>query len=332
MIQATSGSAAVARAHPLGLYPADIVPFGDFGRVALLFNERAHRNRHSANRTVSSRVWLAAPDSKAELDHTLASFAQEKIGTIIIDGGDGTVRDVISRARRHFPDGLPRLAIVPSGKTNALAADLGISGIWTVDDVLSLLPRYRTVRRTPLEIRYGNESEPRLRGFVFGTGAFVRATSLAQSVHRAGAFDGLAVGLSLIGAVARTLFGSKTSEWRRGDAVTFELDGRAIHREFYLLLGSTLERMPLGLRPFGQVRSGLKLLGIDAPPRKALLAAAAVAAGSERKWLSEHGYERVDADSFRLVIDSDFMLDGESFPGGDLIISKGAPIDFLVPA
>lgn len=301
----------------------------------MLANGRAHRNRQMGETIhgVSADVRQAAPLTKAELDRTLAGFARDRVDTLVIDGGDGTVRDVLSLAPRHFTSGLPRIAVVPSGKTNALAVDLGIAAQWTARDVLGSLDRWKPVARSPLEIRYDGAETPRLRGFLFGTGAFVRATNLAQSVHRAGAFNGLAVGLSLAGALAQTLFGGPGNVWRQGDDVTLELpDGRALDRSFYMLLGSTLERLPLSLKPFGPVRSGLKLLGVDAPPRNLLLSVPALLSGSEREWLSDAGYKRVDVDSFRLRIESGFILDGEAFPGGDLAVNRGAPIDFLVPA
>lgn len=327
-----------ASARPFGFAPAPprLYPFhGPYGRVALLSNARAHRNQRerAGENGLSSHIWQAAPHSKAELDRTLAGFARERVETIVIDGGDGTVRDVLSLAPHHFRDGIPRIAVVPSGKTNALAIDLGIAARWTAREVLASLDRWKAVTRSPIEIRYDGAHEARLRGFLFGTGAFVRATNLAQSVHRAGAFNGLAVGLSLAGAVGQTLFGGAENPWRRGDAVTLELpDGRAIDREFYLLLCSTLKRLPLGLKPFGPVRDGLKLLGVDSPPRKVLRSAAALLAGAEREWLSDAGYKRADTESFRLKIDGSFVLDGETFPGGDLSVTQGAPINFLVPA
>jgi hypothetical protein len=201
----------------------------------------------------------------------------------------------------------------------------------TLQDILSGLHRCKTVRRSPLEIRYGEESEPRLRGFVLGTGVFVRATQLAQSVHRAGAVNGLGVGLAVAGAVFQTMFGANTNEWRRGDPAVIEVDGDSSERDLFLVMSSTLERMPIGLRPFGRVRGGLKLLAVDAPPRKILRCAAALAAGSERQWISDAGCQRADTESFRLRMACEFILDGERFPGGDLTISQGAPIDFLVP-
>jgi hypothetical protein len=326
---AAADAPAGAGALPLGGRPAS--SYAGQGQVAVLFNKRAYRNARSTDPATSPRIWQAMPHSKAELEETLSSFARGNIATIIIAGGDGTVRDVLTRAPRHFTSGMPRLAILPSGKTNALAGDLGLDTGMTVQDVLSTLHSCKTLRRSPLEIRYGEESEPRLRGFVLGTGAFVRATKLAQSVHRAGAVNGLGVALSVAGAAFHTVFGANTNEWRRGDPAVLELEGRSSEGNLFLLLATTLERMPLGVRPFGRVRGGLKLLAADAPPRKVLRCAAALALGSQRQWISDAGCRRADADSFRLRIDGEFVLDGERFPGGDLTISKGAPVEFLVP-
>jgi diacylglycerol kinase family enzyme len=102
-----------------------------YGEIALLYNERAHLNQRAPDKAAVSRIWQEAPEGQAELDRTLASFAREKVGTIIIDGGDGTVRDVLSLAARHFTEWMPRIAIIPSGKTNALAHDIGIGKRWT---------------------------------------------------------------------------------------------------------------------------------------------------------------------------------------------------------
>jgi hypothetical protein len=302
---------------------------GSKGRVAVLFSESAHHNKRMSYDGFVSQSWDAAPRTKTELNGALATFARENIDTIVIDGGDGTVRDVLSLAKLHFGDAMPRFAIIPSGKTNAIATDLGIHGSWTAKNALPVLGSWRTVCRNPVEVRYGDETEPRLRGFIFGTSAFVSATRLAQAVHRAGAYNGLAVGLTLLGTLGRALFNWKNSDWRRGEAVTLELDGRIVHREAFVLLASTLERMPLGLRPFGRVRSGLKLLSVDAQPRMILLCA--LAAGLQYKWLSRLGCSRTDQSGFRLRLNGDFVLDGELFRGGDLSIAMGEPIEFLVP-
>lgn len=300
----------------------------------IVFNNRAHRNARLGRirGDTPPKAFHAAPETKLELDRTLALFAERRTTTLVIDGGDGTVSDVISRIHRHFGDALPRLALVPSGKTNALALDLGIPRDWTVRDALQAAAQQSIACRSPVEIRYEGEEKPRLRGFLFGAGAFRRATALAQGVHRAGAFNGLAIGLSVAGAIGQTLFGSRQNAWRRGEPMLIDLpDCGRIERNFYLLMGSTLERLPLGLKPFGRVRGGLKLLGVDAPPRSLALCVPGLLGGLEGEWLARRGYHRADVDSVRLRLASDFVLDGEVHGGGAVTISRGAPVEFLVP-
>src|SRR3546814_14166017 len=87
---------------------------------------------------------------------------------------------------------MPRRAILPSGKTNALALDLGVPLDWAVADVVEAAVRGQFVRRAPIEIYRDGADQPDVRGFLFGAGAFVRATKVAQRTHRFGAFNGLA--------------------------------------------------------------------------------------------------------------------------------------------
>lgn len=262
----------------------------------------------------------------------MARFAENRVEVLVVDGGDGTIRDVLSIAASYFPAGLPKLAIVPSGKTNALALDLGIPLDWSLDDALGAIVAGRIKRRSPLEIRYTAAARPHLRGFLFGAGAFVEATAIAQDVHGFGGYRGVAVGLSLASAIAQTVFGRAGNRWRRGFNARVTLNGCGeIEQSFYLILGSTLKRLPLKLRPFGRERAGLKLLGVDAPPRHVLATLPALLAGSEAAWLDRSGYHRCTTSSVRLEFDSGFVLDGETYPGGDLTLAEGEPLDFVVP-
>ena len=308
--------------------------WGTDARVGIVFNRRAHANlsRDFPSPGGNAHLDWASPRTQAELSATMRRFAERGIDVLIVDGGDGTIRDVLTAAVAHFGDALPTLAIVPSGKTNALAIDLGLSKDWSLRDALQVIGTGRVEQRTPIEIDRVGSSEPHLRGFLFGAGAFVRATELAQRAHRLGAFHGVAVGLSLAGAIAQTIFGGRENPWRRGDAMRIELpDGRLFDQAFYLLLGTTLERLPLGLKPFGRPRPGFKLLGIDAPPRRVLSSLPALLTGSEAEWLDERGYHRGDADSFKIALDSGFILDGETYAGGDFLIRRGPTLNFLVP-
>jgi hypothetical protein len=176
-------------------------------RIAVVSNPRSHRNRHSREIRASPEFLFRSPRNSAELADTLANFAARGVELLVVDGGDGTVRDVLTSAGDLFGSRFPRIAIIPSGKTNAIALDLGLPLSWTLDDVLRAAKVGKVRRRSPIEIYRPGSTVPDLRGFLFGAGAFVRATALAQHTHKAGAFNGLAVGLSLIWAVAQTALG-----------------------------------------------------------------------------------------------------------------------------
>jgi hypothetical protein len=78
------------------------------------------------------------------------------------------------------------------------------------------------------------------------------------------------------------------------------------------------------------VREGLKLLAVEAPPQRLLASLPALLGGSESAELDRRGYRRWDPAMVRIAPPS-FILDGEQYDGGPLLIRQGAPIDFVVP-
>jgi hypothetical protein len=295
-------------------------------------NARAHLGRAAGRASAPSGLKRFSPDTLQDLSRRLAAFARDGIKTLIIEGGDGTVRDVLTLAPQHFPRGLPQIAIIPSGKTNALALDLGIPRRWTLADALAAADRGGRRQRAPLEVFRTGHSAPLARGFLFGAGAFVKGTALAQRTHRMGMFGNLAVGLSVAAAIGQTIFGSRDNAWRRGEAMGLRLDDSA-RRDgaLYLVLASTLARLPLGMRPFGTERRGLKLVSIEAPPRYLPVTLPRMLAGFGGDRIDRGGVLRRDPGVVRLS-PSQFTLDGETFDGGPLLIRQGAPVDFVVPA
>jgi hypothetical protein len=309
-------------------------------RTGIICNPKSHRNRSSVEATkpfLSGTVMAVTPRTQDELAAVLADFARHGIELLVIDGGDGTIRDVLTAAARVWTGTRPRVAIVPSGKTNALALDLGIPADWTLDQALTAARRGAVKVRSPIEVVRKDDGSV-LRGFLFGAGAFVEATALAQRTHRAGAFNGVAVGLALCWAILQTLFGGANSAWRSGTrmAIRFAAGSKAglnanTDRNRYLMLASTLKRMPIGIRPFGTPRIGLKTLVVDAPPRWLAAATPLIVAGSPAAWLDRAGYHRIDSPALDLSMESGFILDGEVYPGGDLIVREAPPITFVIP-
>lgn len=300
-------------------------------RTGVICNRRSHLNRRieAQHAPVGADVLLAFPKTPGELTAALADFAERGIDLLVIDGGDGTVRDVLTAAADMFGPVLPRIAVLPMGKTNALALDLGVPLGWSLDEALAAAREGDIVRRAPLEIWRAGQKIPEHRGFLIGAGGFVRATELAQSTHRAGAFNGVAVALALCWAVLQTLFGRKTGPWRRGEPMRVAAGERVLaDRALYLLLASTLEYFPLGLKPLGPTRPGLKTLLVEAPPRWLLVTAVLVLLGKVWRGL---GFGFHDEPAMEIALAGDFILDGEHYAGGDFRIATGVPLEFVVP-
>lgn len=301
-------------------------------RVGVVRNPKSHGNRLRPPGPAPDDVRLVEPISRDALREALNGFARDGLDLLIIDGGDGTVRDVISLLPHTFGEATPLLAVLPSGKTNVLAIDLGTPEGWRLEDALrAARGENLTIKsRPPLRISWSDE-KPCLQGFFFGVGAPVKATNLAQRVHKVGFFHNLAVAMTIATAALGALFGGSRDEWREGVAVRLILDGEAqAEGARFAVIATALKRLPFGLKPFGAPREGLKLLDIDAPPRRLHKALPMVLSGKVVSALEGLGYRRRDPLAVNLLGGAPFVLDGEVFEGGDLTIRLGPALRFLV--
>jgi hypothetical protein len=74
----------------------------------------------------------------------------------------------------------------------------------------------------------------------------------------------------------------------------------------------------------------LKLLDVDAPPRRLLKALPMVLSGKAEPALEGLGYRRRDPHQIGLAGGAPFVLDGEVYEGGELTIGLGPSLRFLV--
>jgi len=303
-------------------------------RAGLIWNRYSHRNRGAggAPPCLPEDVLDIVPEEPSHLLAGLRRFAATGVELVVIDGGDGTVREVLTRLPEAFDGRLPRLAVLPNGKTNALALDIETPLGTTLEQILAACQAGRpTKRRQCLEVVRAGQTAPERRGFLLGVGAFVRATKLAQKNHGRGFVDDAAVGITMAGALVRTVLGGAGDRWRRGEAASLSIAPTPEERRWFLVMASTLKRFPLGLKPYGEPREGLKVLSVEAPPRRLLRALPVIVRGEDAPWLEPCGYRRHDVDSFDLSFDGDFVLDGEPYKGGDLTVRQGPALEFVIP-
>jgi diacylglycerol kinase (ATP) len=297
-------------------------------RAAVIRNPRSHRHRQGDfNGHGPDGVQVAAPTSRDALVADLTRFAREEIGLLVIDGGDGTIREVLSAMPAAF-ETLPLVAIVPSGKTNILALDLGVPKDWTVQAVLAAAAAGRSEIRTPLELRHEGAV---MRGFFFGAAGFVHVIERAQRLHKAGMFHEAVVGLGLASSIL-SLFTGRGHSLREGEPLELRIDDGAARGGARLAtIATTLQRLPFGMRPFGAPRPGLKILDVDAPPRHLIRALRRLLGGNDDAWLAAKGYRRSHARRATLSLSSAFVFDGETYAGGEVELREGPPLRFVVP-
>lgn len=315
-------------------------PFaGGTGAIGLIYNPRSHRNQgQDLDCAKDGRVMVAVPEERRDIARALEQFSEAGISYLIINGGDGTVRDVLTNAAAVYGDVLPPLAVIPKGKTNALNVDIGSPRDWNIGDAIAAFDGGKRVVRRPIEVKALDGSTDPVRGFILGAGAFTLGTRAGQDAHNLGFFNSLAVGATGAWGVLQALFGSDSNPWRRGVEMELVLKpgdvpaphsghGDPARRE--IVLATTLRRMPLGIKPFGPERDGLKLAVMDKPRRRLVASLPLVLTGWQSPWLAKTGFHQLDADAFEFEIADQFILDGEAFPAGRYCVSQGPELTFV---
>lgn len=308
--------------------------------VGVIRNARSHREMAPVENSARATLLMESPGDRADLPAILSKFAERRVDYIVLAGGDGTVRDVLTCGAGIFGESWPPLIVLPNGKTNALAVDLGLPLNWSLTEALDAIHSGQIEQRRPLAVSLRDNANARVQGFVLGAGAYTAAIQLGQKAHKKGAFNSLGVGITVAGSLLQALFGSGGNVWRRGTPMRlFDGDGREVEHsgigrldERFLLFTSTLRRFPAGLRPFlNGNASTMRTAMLDSSSRSLLLRLPMMIRGKISEGMRRAGYQVVESDSIQLDISDRFILDGEAFPGGRYQLSLGPKLRFVVP-
>lgn len=308
--------------------------------VGVISNPRSHRHGGPhPGWNERATLLIERPAQRSELGEILAHFAEQRVDFLVVDGGDGTVRDVLTSGSGVFGESWPTLIVLPSGKTNALATDLGVPKNWSLDAALNAALAGRTVQRRPLVVSQHDNEDARVLGFVMGAGLYTTAIGLGQEAHRKGAFNSLAVGLTTGWTVLRALLGRGDAALRQPTRMRLsDESGRAVQHsgfgredERYMLFASTLNHFPAGLRPFRRLPEGLRLAVMDVARTSLLLRVPFMVAGLVGSGSAKRGYHLMSGEAFTLDLGDRFILDGEAFPAGRYRIRLGPKLRFVAP-
>ncbi|MFN3388113.1 MAG: diacylglycerol/lipid kinase family protein [Allosphingosinicella sp.] len=318
-------------------------------RVALLSNPRSTGNRAILPRVRSfcaqhKDIFHYEVEDVDQIGTALATIARVKPKVLVINGGDGTVQAALTEIfnGNHFGDTPPPVAVLPNGKTNLIAHDLGADG-----DPIAALERVVELARADLDphivcrelitLSGGTPNgKPVLGMFLGGAGLADTMLYCRHKIYPLGLPNGLAHFLALMLGLMGVLFGRVASFLppRR------ELLKISVHKSgemeghYAFLMVTTLQRLLFnGHMPGASPRVGaMQLLVIDRNIRSLVGALVAAIRGRlGRSALAGVHLER--GDEIRIEGErSSVILDGEMFEAGagrPIVLTPTRPMPFL---
>lgn len=313
--------------------------------VALLSNPKSTGNRALLPRV---RAYCANhPDIfHYEVEHVdqiadaMRSIACVNPKVLVINGGDGTVQAALTELHLggHFAGSPPPVAVLPNGKTNLIALDLGAHGdpLAALDQIVDIAKSDMAphiVRRELIALTGGSEgAKPVLGMFLGGAGLADIILYCRNKIYPLGLPNSLSHFIAFLAVLASLIFGIRASFLPpRPSPVSVSLvRDNEISGRFTLLIVTTLERMLLGSKT--EIGGQLKLMAVDQSPialARALLASIFGRLGHDRmQGVHIERGDQIQIDGER----SSVILDGEIFEtraGQPIMLRKTSPVPFL---
>ena len=316
-------------------------------RIALLSNPHSTGNLLQLPRI---RAFCAEhPDifhyevEKAEqIGEAMKTIARIRPRLLVINGGDGTVQGALTELHNggHFGDCTPPVAVLPNGKTNLIALDLGFRGdpITALERLLELAKSDlapHLVERELIALRCGPEAQHPVIGMFLG-GAGLADTMLycRNRIYPLGLPNGFSHFLTAAAVMLRSLSG-----WKAGflppEPQPLQVSvsrGGQISGRFALLAVTTLEKLLLGSEMRGDNRGSLKMLAIEQRTGSMIRGLFAGIGGRLGKGKLS-GVHVEEADEISIAGErSDVILDGETFTavtGRPIHLSRAQPLSFV---
>jgi hypothetical protein len=316
--------------------------------VALLSNPHSTGNRSLLPevRNFCARnpdIFHYEVEEVGQVSRALEMIARVKPKVLVVNGGDGTVQAALTELYHggHFKGTPPPVAVLPNGKTNLIALDLGADGspLKALENILELAHGDLTdhiVARELIALSEGNDNvRPVIGMFLGGAGLADTILYCRHKIYPLGLPNGLSHFLTVIAVFVSAIFGLKADFLPpKSNAVRISLmrDGE-LNGRFSVLVVTTLEKLLMGGKAVGGEPGGrLKLLAVDQRP----LAMFRVVWASLIGLLGKKRYTGVhvsEGDVIRIEGDfSNVVLDGEVFEARTdrpIVLRPTPPVPFL---
>jgi hypothetical protein len=278
-----------------------------------------------------------------QIGEAMRIIARIRPKVLAINGGDGTVQAALTEIYNggHFGDSPPPVAVLPSGKTNLIAIDLGARGdpIATLEQGIELartdLAPYTVARELIALRRPGADDKPVIGMFLGGAGLVETMRYCREKIYPLGLPNGIAHGITAFAAILKLVLGMKASFLPPDSqplSVSMSKPGGRISGRFSMLAVTTLEKLLLSTDLGGHRAGTLKLLAIEERTTSVARALFASILGKlGRSPLS--GVHFREADEITIEGEqSDVILDGETFraeAGRPINLRTAQPLSFV---
>ena len=317
-------------------------------RVALLSNPKSTGNLAQLPRIREycadhPDVFHYEVEHAHQIGEAMKVIARVRPKVLAINGGDGTVQAALTELHNggHFGDDPPPVAVLPSGKTNLIAIDLGARGdpIQALERLIELARtdiKPHTVDRELIALRHGSgEGRPVIGMFLGGAGLAETMLYCRDKIYPLGLPNGLAHVITAIAAIMKMVLRLKASFLPSDSqplSVSLSQDGGRLSGRFSLLAVTTLEKLLLSTEFSGRREGALRLIAIEEHPTSVVRAVAASIVGKLGR-ARVRGVHFEQADEIMIEGESsDVILDGETFRaevGRPIRLQTAQPLSFV---
>jgi len=278
-----------------------------------------------------------------QIAKALEMIARVKPKVLVINGGDGTVQSALTELYHggHFEGTPPPVAVLPNGKTNLIALDLGAEGtaLEALERIVEVAKGDLTdhiVVRELIALSDGTEgARPVLGMFLGGAGLAETILYCRHKIYPLGLPNGLSHFLTAVAVMFSAIFGLKAGflpERAKPVSISFIRKGE-LQGIFSVLIVTTLEKLLLGGRTAEMTKRGqMKFMAVDQRP----WAMIRVIFESIFGRLGRHTVEGIHIQQGDLIridsVKSSVVLDGEVFEANSnapIILRSTPPVPFL---
>ncbi len=315
-------------------------------RIALLSNPRSTGNIAQLSRIRSycaehPDIFHYEVEQVEQIADGLRTIARVRPKLLVINGGDGTVQAALTEMYNgdHFGVNRPPVAVLPNGKTNLIAIDLGAQGdpIVALERLVELAQHDLTphlVARELISLQTDGTPLPVIGMFLGGAGLAETMLYCRNKIYPLGLPNGVSHVLTALALMLRLVFKVRAS-FLPPDGTPLRIFSRGqehLSGRFAVLAVTTLDKLLLSSELVGSKRGALKLLTVDERPISLIRALVASLLGKLDR-LKVRGVHLEETDEIRIEGDrSNVILDGETFRaeiGRPIHLTSARPLSFV---